>query len=111
MAKAEPLEKPPLSQKGVAMKTVQLSQGYETLVTTTTSIGCLITTGATKNKLTVYGVRKVRTHDGRTTSQLLHRFILGVTDPEIRVDHEVQFPVIAIRIGTQRRWRDLLSEK
>jgi len=43
---------------------------------------------ATKVKNTVYGIRKIRTAEGRTTSQLLHRFILGVTDPEIHVDHD-----------------------
>jgi hypothetical protein len=43
---------------------------------------------ATKTKNTVYGIRKVKTSDGRTTSQLLHRFILGVSDPEIHVDHK-----------------------
>jgi len=43
---------------------------------------------ATKVKNTVYGIRKIRTAEGRTTSQLLHRFIMAVTDPEIHVDHE-----------------------
>jgi|ERR1700722_8522202 len=36
----------------------------------------------------VYAVGKVRTPSGRTTSQLLHRLILGVTHPKIDVDHE-----------------------
>lgn len=43
---------------------------------------------ATKAKHTVYGIRKIRTAEGRTTSQLLHRFIMGVTDPSIDVDHK-----------------------
>ena len=30
----------------------------------------------------------ITTAEGRTTSQLLHRFILNVTDPEIDVDHQ-----------------------
>lgn len=42
---------------------------------------------ASKTKTNVYGVRKVRTPAGRTTSQLLHRFILGVTHRKIDVDH------------------------
>jgi hypothetical protein len=43
---------------------------------------------ATKTKTNVYAVRKVRTPSGRTTSQLLHRFLMGVTHPRIDVDHE-----------------------
>jgi len=35
----------------------------------------------------VYGVRKVKTPSGRTTSQLLHRFILGVTHSRVNIDH------------------------
>ena len=42
---------------------------------------------ATKTKTYVYGIRKVRAPEGRTTSQLLHRFIMGVTDRRIYVDH------------------------
>ena len=37
---------------------------------------------ATRAKTKVYGTRKVRTPEGRTTSQLLHRFVMGVTDPD-----------------------------
>ena len=43
---------------------------------------------ATRAKTNVYGIRKLRTPEGRTTSQLLHRFIMGVTDPAIDVDHK-----------------------
>jgi hypothetical protein len=42
---------------------------------------------ASITKNTAYAIRKVKTPQGRTTSQLLHRFILGVTDPEIHIDH------------------------
>ena len=43
---------------------------------------------ATKTKTNVYGIRKVRTAEGRTTSLMLHRFIMGVIDPSLDVDHE-----------------------
>jgi hypothetical protein len=43
---------------------------------------------ATKTKTNVYGIRKIRREDSSTTSQLLHRFIMGVTDPKLDVDHE-----------------------
>jgi len=43
---------------------------------------------ATKTKSNVYGIRKIKTHEGRTTSQLLHRFIMEVTDRRIDVDHK-----------------------
>jgi hypothetical protein len=42
---------------------------------------------ASRAKNTAYAIRKVKTPEGRTTSQLLHRFILGVSDPEIHIDH------------------------
>jgi hypothetical protein len=43
---------------------------------------------ASKTKTNVYGIRKVRMPEGRTTSQLLHRFIVGVTDRKVDVDHK-----------------------
>ena len=42
---------------------------------------------ASRTKNTVYGIRKLKTPEGKRTSLLLHRFILGVTDPEIEVHH------------------------
>jgi len=35
----------------------------------------------------VYASRRVKT-DGNWTTQMLHRFILGITNPKIQVDHE-----------------------
>ena len=35
----------------------------------------------------VYAGRKVRKPDGAQTTQLLHRFIMNVSDPKIQVDH------------------------
>ncbi|MGO8812485.1 MAG: hypothetical protein ACLQJF_23750 [Candidatus Sulfotelmatobacter sp.] len=71
------------------MKTISLTQGFVAIVDdadygrVSAHKWC-----ATRAKTNVYGIRKLRTPAGRTTSQLLHRFIMGVTDPEIHVDHE-----------------------
>lgn len=70
------------------MKTISLTQGFVALVDDTdydrvsAYKWCV-----TKTKSNLYGIRKVRTPDGRTTSQLLHRFVMGVTDRRIYVDH------------------------
>ena len=70
------------------MKAIPLSQGFFALVD---DAGYERVSAhkwsATKTKNTVYGVRKIRTPDGRTTSQLLHRFIMEVNYPDIDVDH------------------------
>jgi hypothetical protein len=74
------------------MRTIQLTKGYVAVVSdedyerVSAHKWC-----ATETKSNVYGIRKVHTSEGRTTSQLLHRFIMGVTDPEIEVDHEDHF--------------------
>jgi hypothetical protein len=71
------------------MKTIPLTQGFVALVDDADfDRVSAYKWSATKAKTNVYGVRKVRKQTGRTTSQLLHRFILGVTDREIDVDHE-----------------------
>jgi hypothetical protein len=71
------------------MKTVPLSQGFAASVDDADyDRVSAYKWSATKVKNTVYGIRKIRTTEGRTTSQLLQRFILAVTDPEIHVDHE-----------------------
>ena len=36
---------------------------------------------------TVYGKRSLRWPNGKKGTQLLHRFIMGVTDPTVEVDH------------------------
>jgi hypothetical protein len=70
------------------MKTIALTQGFAALVDdadydrVNAFRWC-----ATKTKTNVYAVRKVRTPSGRTTSELLHRFVLGVTHPRIDIDH------------------------
>jgi hypothetical protein len=70
------------------MKTISLTQGFVALVDDADYDRVSAHRwSATKTKTNVYGIRKVRTPAGGTTSQLLHRFILDVTDPDIDVDH------------------------
>ena len=71
------------------MRTIALTQGFVALVDDDDY--CRVSAfkwSATKTKSNVYAVRKVRTASGRSTSLLLHRFITGVTNPRIQVDHE-----------------------
>jgi len=71
------------------MKNIPLTQGFVALVDDADYDRVSAHKwSATKTKSTVYGIRKVKTCVGRSTSQLLHRFIMSVTDPEIHVDHE-----------------------
>jgi len=71
------------------MKTIALTQGFVALVDDADYERVnAFKWSATKTPKNVYAVRKVRTSSGRTTSQLLHRFITGVTNPRIIVDHE-----------------------
>jgi hypothetical protein len=70
------------------MMTIPLSQGFVAQVDDEDYERCdAHKWSATKTKNTVYAVRKIKTPDGKTTSQLLHRFILDVTCPEIDIDH------------------------
>jgi hypothetical protein len=39
----------------------------------------------------IYAQRRVRKPDGRRTFQYLHRFILGLTDPKVLVDHRNRY--------------------
>ena len=73
----------------IEMKTIPLTQGFVALVDDADYDRVAAHKwSASKTKTNVYGIRKVQTREARTTSQLLHRFIMGVTDPEIDVDHE-----------------------
>ncbi len=70
------------------MKTIALTQGFLALVDDADyERASAFKWSATKTPSNVYAVRKVRTSAGGTTSQLLHRFIMGVTHPKIDVDH------------------------
>lgn len=71
------------------MRTIELSQGYVALVDDADYERVSAHKwSASKTKTHVYGIRKVRLADGRSTSQLLHRFIMGVNDRKIDVDHD-----------------------
>jgi hypothetical protein len=71
------------------MKTIALTQGFVALVDDADyERVSAFKWSATKTPRNVYAVRKVRTSAGRTTSQLLHRFIEGVTNRKIQVDHK-----------------------
>jgi hypothetical protein len=71
------------------MRTISLTQGFVALVDDADfDRVSAFKWSATKTKSGTYAVRKVRTSSGRTTSQLLHRFIMSVNHPKIDVDHE-----------------------
>jgi len=70
------------------MRTIPLTQGFVALVDDEDyDRVAAFKWSATKTKSNVYAVRKVQKPSGRTTSQLLHRFITGVTNTRVRVDH------------------------
>lgn len=70
------------------MKTIQLTQGFVALIDDADfeRVSQFKWT-VTKTKSNVYAKRKVHRANGGYTSQLLHRFIMGVTDRTIYVDH------------------------
>jgi len=73
----------------IVMKTIPLSQGFVALVDDSDyDRVSAYKWSATRTKNNVYGIRKVKTPEGRTTSQLLHRFIVDVNYPDIDVDHQ-----------------------
>ncbi|MGB8014162.1 MAG: AP2 domain-containing protein [Terriglobales bacterium] len=41
----------------------------------------------------VYAVRSIKVEGKRAASQLMHRFILGITDSKVRVDHKNRYPL------------------
>jgi hypothetical protein len=71
------------------MKTIQLTKGYTALVDDEDyeSVSALKWQADVKPK-TVYAIRATRKDDGTKTTQYLHRFIMGVTDRKLDVDHE-----------------------
>lgn len=71
------------------MKVIPLTQGFVAIVDDADyERVSAYKWSASKTQTNVYGIRKVRTPEGRTTSQLLHRFIMGVTDRKVDVDHK-----------------------
>ena len=78
------------------MKEIQLTQGYVALVDDEDFERCMegpkwysqVHRRKNGSVRTVYAQRRVRREDGTRTSQYMHRFILGVTDPKVQVDHK-----------------------
>jgi hypothetical protein len=71
------------------MKTIQLSKGYVAQIDDE-DYERVMAAGpwcAQRRPNTVYARRSIRKPDGKQTSLYLHRFLLGVTDPMIFVDH------------------------
>jgi len=74
------------------VKIITLSKGYVVKVSDKDYKACLLagpwhSTGKFKENTTVYA-RRIVIRKNIKTSQLLHRFILGLTDPAIQVDHK-----------------------
>lgn len=71
------------------MKEIPLTHGYAALVDDA-DYERVIAAGpwaAHIHRHTVYAKRCVRKPDGKRTKQMLHRFILGLTDPKVLVAH------------------------
>ena len=89
---------PPLlaQEARTQMKEIQLTQGYVALVDDEDFKRCmegpkwyaLVVHRKDGSIATVYAVRNMRRADGKKRPQYLHRFILGVTDPDVDVDHK-----------------------
>lgn len=70
------------------MKKLTLSKGYAAIVSNRDFAAVrLFKWTALETKHTVYAYRSVR-EGGKRTSLLLHRFILGIREPSIQVDHK-----------------------
>lgn len=90
------------------MKEVPLSRGYAALVDDADH-DRVIAAGpwfADITPTTVYAVRNMPKPDGKKTTQLLHRFILGMTDPKVKVDHRNRYGLDCrrenLRVGVTR---------
>lgn len=70
------------------MKTIQLTQGFVSLVDDADfeRVSAYHWQADVKPN-TVYAIRATRKPDGTKTTQYLHRFILGLTDRHVQVDH------------------------
>ena len=70
------------------MKTIPLSQGLVAKVDDDDFDRVAMNKwSATRHRKIVYAQRKIRNPSGRSTSLLLHRFIMNVVNPKIFVDH------------------------
>ena len=77
------------------MKTIELSQGYVTEVDDKNYDRCMDGTKwqaevvkCKEGFFNVYAKRNLYIGNGKQTTQKIHRFILGITDTKIKVDHE-----------------------
>lgn len=70
------------------MKTIPLSQGFVARVDDEDFDRIsAFKWSATRHEKTVYAQRKIKTLSGRSTSLLLHRFVMNVVNSKIYVDH------------------------
>lgn len=75
------------------MRTIVLNRGYVALVSNKDYSRAMRFKWFVKEdpRKTPYAHRNVKKPNEKWTRQLLHRFILGVTDPAIKVDHKDRF--------------------
>jgi hypothetical protein len=73
------------------MKEVKLTQGYVALVDDEDFdrvSKCIWVPNPCRSRNTVYAQRNFYKEDGKRSTQSLHRFILGVTDSKVEIDHK-----------------------
>lgn len=74
------------------MRSIKLSQGYFALVSNKDYVRCMQGyawhVDKRKDRTTIYAKRMSYEGKGKSHTEQLHRFILGVTDPTIKVDHK-----------------------
>ncbi len=73
------------------MKEIQLTKGYVALVDDEDfEMVSQFKWQAQVCENTTYAIRSIKKDDGSTSTQRMHRFIMGVTDPNVQVDHRCQ---------------------
>lgn len=99
------------------MKEVPLSQGYVALVDDA-DYDRVVAAGswsAVVAPTNVYAARNTHKPDGKQTTILLHRFILGLTDPKVKVDHRNRYGLDCrrenLRVGVTRSQNAANSRK
>ena len=71
------------------MREIQLTQGYVALVSDKDyKRVSQYKWSAMRTRKTVYAQRAVKVEKNKWKIELMHRFILGVTDPAVQIDHE-----------------------
>ena len=76
------------------MREVKLTQGYTATISdkdygrvSQSKWQAYVRRDKNKNIVNVYAGRQVYRSPGKTKTELLHRFILGIADPKVQVDH------------------------